>query len=107
APEAASAGANPAVHQFLDKTSWRLPVEGGVAADTAVRTGTNPLITFPELASVSKGLGSLNIDADADGVFRRFPLLVRYGNGFYPSLPLLVICDYLGVTPDRVALDPG
>ena len=70
-------------------------------------TGNDPLITFTELASVSRGLGFLNIQPDRDGVFRRMPLLVKYGDAFYPSLPFRVICDYLNVSPDNIFVDPG
>src|SRR5262249_39803561 len=69
--------------------------------------GIRPLSTFPELAKGSRGLGSLSIEPDVDGVIRRFPLVLRYRDGFYPSLPLKVICDYLGVMPNQVILRPG
>jgi adenylate cyclase len=98
-----SGGANPAADEYLNSTAWSITAEGNAGA----RYGSNPLMTFPELAAKSRGLGSLSIDPDPDGVIRHFPLLVRYGKAFYPSLPLRVICDYLAVIPERVFLDPG
>ncbi len=90
--------------RYLAETSWQIRLEGDGAS---LPVGTRPLGTFPALASVSRGLGFLTIKPDSDGVFRRLPLLVRYRDAFYPSLPFRVACDYFGVTPDRIRLVPG
>ena len=97
------AGNGELIHYLAD-TSWRIHVEGD---DSLVPVGTRPLGTFPALASASKGVGFLTIRPDHDGVFRRLPLLARYRDAFYPSLPFRVACDYLGVTPDRITFAPG
>jgi adenylate cyclase len=97
---------NPAVREYLKNTAWKISVDDG-AGKAGARYGTKPLSTFPELAAKSLGLGSLTIDPDPDGVIRYFPLIVRYEDAFYPSLPLRVICDYLGVVPDQIHLRPG
>jgi adenylate cyclase len=89
---------------YLADTSWRIPIEGDGAS---LPVGTRPLGTFPALAAASKGVGFLTIKPDHDGVFRRLPILVRYRDALYPSLPFRVACDYLGVTPDRIRLVPG
>jgi adenylate cyclase len=65
------------------------------------------MITFPDLATASRGLGFLNLDFDRDGVYRRAPLLYRYGNAFYPSFAFRAACQYLEVAPDRIDLEPG
>jgi class 3 adenylate cyclase len=52
-------------------------------------------------------MGSLSVKFDRDGVLRRLPLLVRYQDGYYPSLAFRVICDYLGVLPENIVLHPG
>lgn len=95
---------NKNVHEYLARTKWPLEVSGD---SSGLYSGTNPLPTFIPLASASKGLGFLNIKPDADGVFRRIPLLVKYEDGCYPSLTLRVICDYLGVRPEQIAVTPG
>lgn len=89
---------------YLESSKWRIQV-----ADDArgIPFGTDPILTWPELADASRGLGFLNVRFDPDGVFRRTPLLVRYGDAFYPSLPFRAVCDYLGVPPDRIVLRPG
>ncbi len=90
--------------RYLEKTKWDVEAKNEAPF---FFTGNDPLITFTKLASVSRGLGFLNIQPDRDGVFRRMPLLVKYGNAFYPSLPFRVICDYLNVSPDNIIVDPG
>ena len=89
---------------YLDRTKWRVSVAGD---PQAFYVGTNPLATFSELAFASRGLGSLSIKFDRDGVLRRVPLVVRYEGDFYPILPFLVICDYLKVAPENIVVKPG
>ena len=89
---------------YLDGTKWKVAVDGD---PSEFYTGANPLITFPFLASVSKGLGYLNLQSDRDGVFRRLPLLVRYQDVFYPSFSFRAICDYLNVPPQNIIVKPG
>ncbi|MEK6650930.1 MAG: adenylate/guanylate cyclase domain-containing protein [Bacteroidota bacterium] len=92
-------------HQaYLDSTSWRVRVEGNPAD---LLLGINPLINFIELSRATRGLGYLSLRFDGDGVFRRAPLVVRIGDAVYPSMPFRAVCDYLGVTPDRMVVRPG
>ena len=104
--EDAAPGGSSSVEEYLAKTAWRIDVKGD-ARSPGIRFGVKPLITFPALAAASRGLGSLTIEPDADGVIRRIPLILRYGGAFYPSLPLRIMCDYLQVPGDRVLLRPG
>lgn len=89
---------------FLDQTKWHVVVEGN---SELFYTGSNPLMTFYELAHASQGLGSLSIRFDPDGVLRRVPLLVHYNGAYYPILPFKVICEYLHVPPERIIVKPG
>lgn len=95
---------DPEIDHYLDKTKWDAPVRGSVS-DFYI--GGNTLLTFMELASVARGLGSLSVKFDRDGVLRRMPLLVRFEDAFYPSLSFRVICDYLGVSAENVLVQPG
>ena len=97
---------NPAAESYLAKTAWRIHVDGD-ARRPGIRYGVTPLATFPALAAASRGLGSLTIEPDADGVIRRCPLILRYQNAYYPSVPLRVMCDYLHVSSGQVRLRPG
>jgi len=89
---------------YLDQTKWNVTVEGNSGT---LYTGENPLITFPDLASATRGLGSMSVRFDRDGVLRRVPLLVRYRQAYWPLLPFGVICNYLDVPPEGVVLKPG
>ena len=89
---------------FLDQTKWNVVVQGN---SELFYIGSNPLITFYDLAKASKGLGSISIKFDPDGVLRRVPLLVHYNDAFYPILPFKVICQYLGVPPEKIIVKPG
>jgi adenylate cyclase len=89
---------------YIDGKKWKVSVDG----DTGLLPrGENPLATYAELAAVSRGLGSLSVKFDRDGVLRRVPLLVHYQDAYYPLLPLQVVCDYLNVSPSNILLQPG
>ena len=90
--------------EYLDSTKWAVKVDGN---SPDFYRGTHPLPTFPLLAHACRGLGFLSIKADRDGVIRRVPLLVKYGDGVYPSLPFRVVCDYLKVPPEAISVIPG
>jgi class 3 adenylate cyclase len=89
---------------YLEQTAWRVVVEGDASA---MYTGADPRATFAALAAASRGLGYLSVVADRDGVYRRLPLLARYGTAFYPSFAFRVACDYLRVPPENILVRPG
>jgi adenylate cyclase len=95
---------NLAKKRYLDITKWHLNTKGD--GDEIYR-GANGIMTFPELASVSRGLGFLNLNVDRDGIYRRMPLVVRYNGDFYPSFAFRAICDYLSVGPEQIIVKPG
>ena len=90
--------------EYLRATRWVVPSE---PAPSEFFTGSQPLPTFIDLARHSRGLGFISIKSDVDGVFRRVPLLVKFQDGYYPSLPFRVACDYLGVSPGGIRITPG
>jgi adenylate cyclase len=90
--------------EYLSKTTWHVQAEGDIST---MYVAANPNITFPELASSARGLGSLALQFDQDGVFRRAPLLLRYEDGFLPSFAFHAICDYLHVPPENIVVRPG
>ena len=75
--------------QYLEKTKWNVDTKKEAPF---FFTGNDPLITFTQLASVSRGLGFLNIQPDRDGVFRRMPLLVKV---WQFVLPQFAVSSYL------------
>lgn len=52
-------------------------------------------------------LGLINAFPDPDGVFRRYPLVMRVGNGWIPSLALRAAALYLQVPPDKIRVEKG
>jgi adenylate cyclase len=89
---------------YVLQTKWNVSADGDTGK---FYVGENPLATYADLADAARGLGSLSVKFDPDGVLRRVPLLVRYEDGFYPLLPLRVACDYLQVPPEKIILKPG
>ncbi len=82
--------------------------QGVTVGDTRqIPVGLAPFSTFDALAAAARGVGSLSIRFDPDGVLRRVPLVVRRGDGLIPVLALQVVCDYLSVAADRIELLPG
>ena len=63
--------------------------------------------TFFELAEAAKGVGHITCYPDRDGVFRRFPLLIRVGEGYVPSLSFRMVCDFLDVSPENMKVAFG
>jgi adenylate cyclase len=104
-PKAGRTGAKQReINGFLESQRWMVTVEGD---PQSLYVGVDPLTTFVALASAARGLGFLTIEPDQDGVFRRVPLLVRYADGYFPSLPFRIVCDYLAVSPERILVRPG
>ena len=89
---------------YLELTEWNVVVDGD---PNDLYKGIKSLITFPGLASVSKGLGYLNLKTDPDGVNRKIPLLVRFKGAFYPGFAFRGICDFLNVPPGKIIIRPG
>ena len=54
-----------------------------------------------------KGSGQINIAPDIDGKFRRIPPYILYDQTYYPYMPFLAACDYMGIDRKAVDLKPG
>ncbi|BCS87994.1 CHASE2 domain-containing protein [Pseudodesulfovibrio sediminis] len=59
-----------------------------LAGDTTLYT--SPVATFPiqDLAVGITGVGNVNVSPDADTIYRRIPLLIKFDDRYAPSLPL-------------------
>ena len=77
--------------------------EGALAGLPDRRGGQLPIPPLLETTTFA----FLNADADADGVVRRFPLVVRVGDGVYPSLVLRSLMAHLRVNAQQVEILPG
>lgn len=89
--------------RYLDSTAWSLDARD---VGDFYKAGAT-LLTWHELAQAARGIGFISVESDPDGVFRRVPLLIRYGAKFYPSMAMRLVCDYLRVSPDRIIVVGG
>ena len=65
---------------------------------------------FPPLASHTesvRGVGYVQPLYDKDGVARWFPLVMVYDGKLFPSLVLVMTCDYLKVPLQSIVIKPG
>ncbi|MEE9166612.1 MAG: CHASE2 domain-containing protein [Candidatus Neomarinimicrobiota bacterium] len=62
---------------------------------------------IPDFISASKGIAYAQAVADDDGVIRRYPLVAQYDGRLFPSMALLMACDYFGVDFRAVKVVPG
>jgi CHASE2 domain-containing sensor protein len=69
------------------------PLKG---AHQAPITFTGVWETFEDLASKSSAMGHLNLDEDADGLFRRMPLLIDYKDRLFPAMCLQLAIKQMG-----------
>ncbi|MHB1351514.1 MAG: CHASE2 domain-containing protein [Desulfobulbaceae bacterium] len=65
-------------------------------APPSLFSATGVIANIPELAGAVSASGFLNYPADEDGVLRRVPLLIRFGNQVYPSMALATIMQAMG-----------
>ena len=61
---------------------------------------------LPILQESAAGAGHLYPSLDFDGVTRRVPLFMKYGDGLYEAMSLAVTRLYLGNLPLRVRIEP-
>lgn len=60
-----------------------------------------------DFITASKGVAYAQAVADGDGLIRRYPLVGYYDGRLFPSIALLMACDYLGVSFKDVRIIPG
>lgn len=90
--------------KMLQAKAWNVHIHGSIESIPEV---SDVQLNFEQLTTTAKGTGFLNIRPDPDGVVRRVPLFLRHGTEVYPSIALLAICDYLGVTDRNIHVSPG
>ena len=60
-------------------------------------TARSVVLPLDDLVRNAKGLGNVMMVPDPDGVYRRVPLLFKYENQFFPSLPVAALKDIFNV----------
>ena len=76
---------------------------GDAPPSAGLFTAANGVCTVIDLVSAASGSGFINAGPDPDGLLRRAPLLMRFGDRVYPSLALAAVRRSLGGGP--VVLD--
>jgi adenylate cyclase len=90
--------------EVLRKNLWR--VSG--AEDYAIPRARTFFMPAPELASAAARLAHVNMQPDADGIYRRVPLLYAWNDeGYIPSLPLAAAAAHLGIDLSRIHFAGG
>lgn len=85
----------------LPEFVMRQEIEGsGDAALGMPQSVINPVLPIAEIGERAKGVASLNLDPDADGVVRRIPLALRYYDAIFPSFLTLTAAKSLNI-PNR------
>jgi len=94
---------DPAESSIVEKHLWHPKV---------IREGNVPvaarfLLPTAVLAQSATHLAHVGLVSDPDGIYRRVPLLYRWGTGYVPSLPLAMAADELGIDTNGAVLDAG
>jgi adenylate cyclase len=77
------------------------------AGDDPVFRATGAICSLPELTAAAGAQGFLNAAPDSDGILRRVPLLVRLGDGTYPSLALATVAAMSGTKNVALHVENG
>jgi adenylate cyclase len=77
------------------------------AGDEPVFRATGATCSLPELTAAAGAQGFLNAAPDSDGILRRVPLLVRLGEGTYPSLALATVAAMTGTKNVTLRVENG
>ncbi len=62
---------------------------------------------YDALLQASAGLGHMSVFGDADGVVRSEPLVIAYGDSYFPSMPLTLAARALAIPMDDIRLNLG
>ena len=68
---------------------------------------TGAICSLPELTAAAGAQGFLNAAPDSDGILRRVPLLLRLGDGTYPSLALATVAAMTGTKNVTLRVENG
>jgi CHASE2 domain-containing sensor protein/tRNA A-37 threonylcarbamoyl transferase component Bud32 len=85
------------IADYLKQNSMILP-----DLETVI-TARDIIPPIPEFAVPSIALGHINALPDIDGTLRSEPLLISYGNRFFPSFSLQLTLQYLNQNIDKVS----
>jgi adenylate cyclase len=82
--------------------AFRGPKDAGIVHPVS---GLGMMPPIPSLVRATQGLGHVNVIPDSDGVVRWDPLVIEYQGAYYPSLPLEVVRQSLGLAATDLQID--
>ena len=89
--------------EILDR--YKFPVD---PEDTQLPWVEEAVPPTPMLARAAEGIGYANIKPDvSDKVNRKLPVLIKYRGFYYPSIDLVIVMHYYGITKDDVEIKMG
>lgn len=65
------------------------------------------IVQFDDFAYSTKKTGHISSIPDADGVYRRYPLIIKVDSLFFPTVTLSIFLDYNEIPFDSVFIDWG
>jgi adenylate cyclase len=94
---------SPAGTEALTLSTWHPAV---------LRRGSPPralsaTVSFDALSAAARAIAHMDSEPDPDGVYRRMPLLIGWGDGYIPALALRAAADALKVDPAVVQVAFG
>lgn len=86
-----------------------IPVSAIPGSETLPDFSETKIVEGPSdrISRASLGLALANVFADKDGVIRRQPLLLRWGDLVLPTTAFRLFMDLTGVNSDALSLEPG
>lgn len=69
--------------------------------------GSPYIMQYQPFFEEAHNTGHINIETDADGVYRQFTLLIKADSGYLPALALSIFLDYSGVPLEKVDVHWG
>ena len=99
--------ANAVVPPVLGRSAYRVTRVTPDSPTPVMPVVNGALLPLPDLADAAAALASVNVIYDTDGSLRFDPSVLRFGDDFYPTLPVAVVQRWLGLEPSDVVVDVG
>ena len=77
------------------------------AGQSTAPFATRALVSLDSFMQASLSSGHINMSSDLDGVFRHYPLIVRVGSSYFPSLALACFLDSMKVEFQDISINWG
>ncbi|HIB42975.1 MAG TPA: adenylate/guanylate cyclase domain-containing protein [Nitrospina sp.] len=90
--------------KYLKEFLRKRPQEAG---QSTAPYATRALVSLDSFMRASLSAGHINLSSDLDGVFRHYPIVVRVGSSYFPSLALTCFLDSVKIEFQEILIDWG